>query len=355
MSSLLELESQNAERLNGEPFLLHEFFERTARQWPERTALDIPPGNERRERRLLTYGELESRSETLACFLRTLVADECVVAILLPRHSEHLYISQLAVMKAGAAYTCIDPSFPDEQVRSVLEDSDSIALLTDEAGRAHAKRVGFADTRIFNVAEPMAETQTSMLAPPSWLTARSLAYIIYTSGTSGRPKGVMIEHGSIANLVASDLEEFGLSSDARIGQSSSASYDSSVEEIWLAFASGATVVVMDDETARLGPDLVPWLQRERITVLCPPPTLLRTTGCGDPETALPDLSLLYVGGEALPADIADRWAKGRRLVNGYGPTECSVTSFRETILAGEPVTIGRPVSLSTPLAQLTFP
>lgn len=101
--------------------------------------------------------------------------------------------------------------------------------------------------------------------------------------------------------------------------------------------------MMDDETARLGPDLVEWLQRERISVFCPPPTMLRTTGCDNPETALPRLSLLYVGGEALPPDVAARWARGRRLENGYGPTECTVTSLRETIREGEPVTIGRPV------------
>jgi non-ribosomal peptide synthetase component F len=111
----------------------------------------------------------------------------------------------------------------------------------------------------------------------------------------------------------------------------------------MALAVGATVVVMDDDAVRLGPDLVRWLRDERITVLCPPPTLLRTTGCSDPEKELPDLALIYVGGEALPRDIADRWSRGTRLENGYGPTECAVTALRGTIKAGEPITIGRPV------------
>ncbi len=341
--SLFPLQTSGvAERSAGDPFLLHQFFERAARRSPERTALDVPPCNGRRERRLISYGKMESQSNSLAGSLRTFVDKECVVAILLPRYNEHLYISQLAVLKAGGAYTCIDSAFPDEQVRDILVDSEAVALLTDGAGAARAKRFGFAGERVLDVANLIAD-ESSIVAPPSWLAATSLAYIIYTSGTTGRPKGVMIEHASIANLVGSDLEEFCLSPDDRVGQSSSASYDSSIEEIWLAFAAGATVVVMDDETTRLGPDLVPWLRRERITVFCPPPTMLRTTGCDDPETALPDLSLLYVGGEALPPDVADRWARGRRLVNGYGPTECSVTSIRDTIREGEPVTIGRPV------------
>src|SRR5215468_9886200 len=120
--------------------------------------------------------------------------------------------------------------------------------------------------------------------PKAWLAPNSLAYIIYTSGTTGRPKGVMIEHGSIANLIGSNLEFFKLSPNDRVAQSSSPAYDSSVEENWIAFAMGATLVVLDDETTRLGPDLIPWLRHERITVLIPPPTLLRTTGCNDPKS-----------------------------------------------------------------------
>src|SRR6185295_919415 len=96
-------------------------------------------------------------------------------------------------------------------------------------------------------------------------------------------------------------------------------------------------------TVRLGPDLVPWLRRERITALCPPPTLLRAAACGDPQTELPDLKLLYVGGEALPDDVAERWSRGRRMVNGYGPTECTVTCLRADIVPGQEVAIGRPV------------
>lgn len=111
----------------------------------------------------------------------------------------------------------------------------------------------------------------------------------------------------------------------------------------MALASGATSVVLDDEVARLGPDLVPWLRDERITVLCPPPTLLRAADCTDPAAELPELRLLYVGGEALPSDVAELWARGRRMVNGYGPTECTVTCLRHEVVAGEPVAIGRPV------------
>ena len=327
------------------PTLLHEFFSRTVEYRPDRTAVEIPPGSGRPMRRSATYAELARQAGIVTALLRPFVQSECVVAIFLPRQGEHLYSSQLGVLKAGAAYTCLDPALPDEQVREILVDSQAVALLADAPGLARARRLGFKAEGSFDVIGQINQARDPATSgpPPTWLSGRSLAYIIYTSGTTGRPKGVMIEHRSIVNLIAADVEEFVLPPEARVGQSSSAAYDSSVEEIWLAFSAGATLVVMDDETARLGPDLIPWLRRERISVLCPPPTLLRATGCADPATALPDLTLLYVGGEPLPRDVADAWVRGRRLVNGYGPTECTVTSLRGQVHAGEPVTIGRPI------------
>jgi non-ribosomal peptide synthetase-like protein len=346
MSLLVQPTSDGATRSVEEPLFLHQYFERAVRRWPERPALDVPPGIGRSERRVLTYAEVQQQANAIATFLSTFISGECVVAIQLPRRSEHLYIAQLAVLKAGAAYTCIDPIFPDQQVRDILDDSAAVALLTDTAGAACASRIAFNSERIFDVAELIAQSHHLLVAPPppDWLTPSSLAYLIYTSGTTGRSKGVMIEHGSINNLVSHDLKEFNLTPDDRVSQNSSAAYDSSVEEIWLALAAGATLVVMDDETVRRGPDLVDWLRRERITVLCPPPTLLRTMGCDDPQTALPNLSFIYVGGEALPRDVADRWARGRRLENGYGPTECTVTATHARVMEGEPVSIGRPLA-----------
>lgn len=332
------------------PTWLPEFFEHAARTWPDALAIDIPPGPTRPERTTLTYAALAEQVEALRTAIQDHVMGECIVAILLGRDTERLYVAQLAVLSAGAAYLCIDPSFPDEQVREILRDSAAVLLLTDAVGQARAE-LGEFPVQVHPVGINPSQRVTSRPEgtrakggepkPAGMLTA--LAYVIYTSGTTGKPKGVLIEHRSIVNLVQSDLVEFGLGPGDRVAQGSSPAYDSSVEELWLALASGATVVAMDDDAARLGPDLVGWLQRERISVLCPPPTLLRTTGCESPAELLPALKLLYVGGEALPRDIADTWAKGRRLVNGYGPTECTVTALRGDVRVGEAITIGTPV------------
>lgn len=330
---------------SGEPQLLHGFFERSARVQPHAVAVEVPPGPGRPERQRVTYGELARQAGALARRLGRLVEGESVVAILLPRESARLFAAELGVLEAGAAYVCLEHGFPDAHARYVLSDCSAVALLTDAAGRERAAHWGFPAERILDVDQLLQSELNGHEppAPPPWLKPESLAYVIYTSGTTGTPKGVLIEHRSVANLVGSDLEAYGIGPSDRVAQNSSHAYDSSVEETWLAFASGAALVVVDDAAVRLGPDLVPWLARERVTVFCPPPTLLRATGCADPLAALPELRFLYVGGEPLSDDVAERWGRGRWLENGYGPTECTVTVVRGRVSPGEPVTLGKPV------------
>ncbi len=324
------------------PSVLHAFLAEVAARNPGGTAIEVPPARARPERQVMTYAELAALTDRLALHLAPKLEAERIVALLLPRTSPMLYAAQIAVLKAGGAYTAIDPSFPDDRIAEVLEDADAVCVLTDAAGASRLGPVAGA-VPLLDAAALAAQVPSAGAALPAEVRPEQLAYVIYTSGTTGKPKGVLVEHRNVANLVASDLAEFALTPADRVIQGSSAAYDSSIEEIWLAFASGAALVVMDDEAARLGPDIIAWLRRERASVFCPPPTLLRSSGCRDPEAALPDLRLLYVGGEALPRDIADRWAKGRRMVNGYGPTECAVTCLRGDIVPGGPITIGRPV------------
>ncbi len=326
-----------------------DLFARTCTRSPDAVALEIPPADGR-ARVTLSYSELDRMSRAVATLLAPHAARDAVVALALPRTDARLYAAILGAMRAGCAYSAIDPVFPARQAADILRDANAVALIADHARAteilAGANRDAIQCPHIAPDAIDRAAAHAERFAQRV-LDADSLAYVIYTSGTTGKPKGVEITHRSILNLVRGDLAEFGLHEGDRVAQGSSASYDSSIEEMWLAWAAGATALVMDDETARLGPDLLPWLQRERVTVLCPPPTLLRTLACDDPQRDLPLLRMLYVGGEALPPDLADAWARGRRLENGYGPTECTVTCLRATVHAGEPVTIGRAIPGTT--------
>ena len=274
--------------------LLHRFLDAPLLRAPDSIAIEVPAGWDSaglaRARQALTYKQLALRSDALATSLVARTGPERIVAILLPREQVELYVAQLAALKAGAAYACIEPSLPDDYARHLVEDTQADVLLTDASGALRAAALGVPADKV--VVVPQADPAAPAAALVDRATPQNLAYLIYTSGTTGRPKGVMIEHASIANLVASDLAEFALGPGDRVAQGSSPAYDSSIEETWLALAAGGTVVVLDDRVVRSGPDLLAWLQHERITVFCPPPTLLRATGCKDPRTALPDLRLL---------------------------------------------------------------
>ncbi len=331
--------------MSANAVLLHEFFDKFARETPDQIALDIPPGSGRSQRSTLTYRALSSRAASAQARLAPRVHGESLVSLLLPRTSVDMYAMQLGVLRAGAAFHCIDPSFPDERIAALLDDAEPVAVVTNAAGAARLAKMRITSLFVIDVeSHPLQELHDAAHVAPPWLSPETLAYVVYTSGTTGKPKGVAVEHRAIANLVASDCDTFRLSPSDRVGQGSSHSYDSSIEEIWMAWSAGAALVVIDDATVRAGPELAAWLDRERLTVLCPPPTLLRSMGLRDAAERLPRLSLLYVGGEALTQDVVESWAPGRRLVNGYGPTECAVTTVRAEITPGRPVTIGTPIA-----------
>ena len=317
---------------------LNSIFQEAVLNFPNHIAIDVPPFDKNQTRLKFTYKEIDYLSNYLCLKIQSFIKKDSVVAINLPRNSHHIYVAELAVLKCGGAYTVIDTSFPKERGEYILSDSQAVLLITNN------NFLNFNPAKTIDISiidQP--DIGTAAYQSPLWLEGECLAYIIYTSGTTGHPKGVMIEHKSVVNLVLSDRDYFKLSPHMRIAQTSSNSYDSSVEEIWLAFGCGGTLVVASDEVVRLGPDLGKWLQDEKINVLCPPPTLLRMGVSNDPQKDFPDLKLLYVGGEDLPQEIVEKWAPGRWLENGYGPTECSITITRTRVFENHPVTIGCPV------------
>lgn len=306
---------------------------RVAVEVPEDSAGSVRPAS------AMTYGALVDRAAQLAAVLAPRVEAEDRVVVLLPRHHPDAVAAQLAVWWVAGAFVCPDPRHPDAALHHVVRDSGAVAALSDRDGAARLAPV--VERERVLVVDDLGPCASSPAPAP--LTASSLAYVLYTSGTTGRPKGVLVEHGGLANLVRSDVERFGLGEGDRCLQGSSLAYDSSLEEIWSPLAGGATVVVADDERIRGGPDLVAWLRAQRITVVMPTPTLLRTLGVREPARELPDLRLIYTGGEAVPDEVVDLWADAVWLENGYGPTECTVVCTRGRLRRGEPVTIGRPI------------
>ncbi len=313
--------------------LLHEFFEAQADARPQAIALVI-------EGRRITYSELEEEANRLARYLRRRrVGPGSLVAMLLPR-SLNAYTAILGTIKAGAAYLPLDPEHPADRISYILRDSHAETLLTTASLASH--HPGFHGSVIAVDAEASSirsETHTRLPTGEIELGPDDLCYVIYTSGSTGRPKGVQVGHWSVCNLVKAEAQVFQLAPEDRVCQIASLSFDLSVEEIWLAFQAGASLVPAPHELSHGGPDLSKFLTEHQVTVLSCVPTLLSML-----DEEIPTLRLLILGGEVCPENLVARWARpGRRMVNTYGPTETTVTATHADLTPGRPVTIGRPL------------
>ncbi|MGA2590501.1 MAG: Pls/PosA family non-ribosomal peptide synthetase [Bryobacteraceae bacterium] len=313
--------------------VLHKIFEARAEAWPEALAVIFGQQQE-------TYGELDRRANRLARHLRRRgVRSGSVAGMLLPR-SIDAYATILAILKAGAAYVPVDPEYPADRIAYILADSGAGALVTTaELAVRHAAFRG-AVICVDADRSRIATESSAALSPEQFhIDSQDLCYVIYTSGSTGRPKGVMVEHRNACHLVCTEGRLFGVRPEDRVYQGASLSFDLSIEEIWLAFCAGATLVAATPELAHAGPDLARRLAECGVTVLSCVPTLLSML-----EEDVPTLRLLILGGETCSNQLVARWWRaGRRIVNTYGPTETTVIATYTDAFPDKPVTIGRPV------------
>ncbi len=312
--------------------LLHDLFEETAAIHPQRTAVVD-------ESTFLTYQELDHQSNQLAAHLnRQGIGRGSFVGLLLPRSGD-VYVALLAILKAGAAYVPLDPEYPEDRVQYILSDVGAAAVLTcQELSQKVRGSVG-------KVLELDAMTPGFDQGPDSQAHTRpetqptDPAYVIYTSGSTGRPKGVIIQHRSACHLVRAEGWLFAVQPTDRVYQGFSIAFDASVEEIWLAFHSGAALVVGTSRMVHSGAGLADHLSAAGVTVLSTVPTQLSMM-----NDTLPGVRLLIVGGESCPSELVRRWTRpGRRMVNTYGPTEATVIVTAGDLQPDQPVTIGRPI------------
>ncbi|MFG1797765.1 amino acid adenylation domain-containing protein [Nocardia sp. NPDC049149] len=272
-----------------------------------------------------SYGELNRLANRLAHRLRDRgVTPEQRIGILADR-SLWTIVAMLGVLKAGAAYVPLDPSYPEDR-RTAMTVA---AALTLELGP------GALDIESLCAAGPAELDQN----PPRRTTRSSAAYLLFTSGSTGRPKGVVIEHRGVVNLISGQAAVLGLTARSAVLQYASPSFDSSVWEIFPVLAVGGTLRLADRRLLLPGPDLTRLLADGVDTVTMPPSVLALLAG-----DELPNLRTVVSAGEQCSADVVERWAGGRRFLNCYGPTETTVcATARETSDARHSARIGRAV------------
>lgn len=311
-------------------FLDH-YFEQSAIQYPDSIAIE-------QGSKTYTYTEADSLANQFAHYLiERGVGPEEKVVIFLPRCAE-VYIMMLGVLKAGGAYIPLDPEIPAERVHYIMEDSEAKMLITSNEIPEQI-RVKLEPQPLFNIDEQMQSISCYPITKPiiENRTPNDLCYIIYTSGTTGKPKGVLLEHRNVDNYIQGAQIIYPIDSSYRALQGFSVSFDASVEEIWVPFSVGATLVVGTFDIMRSGDQFADLLNRLDITFLSCAPTLLSMV-----KEDIPGLKILIFGGEVCTTDLAHRWCKPGRLVyNTYGPTEATVIATYAILNTTDPVTIGK--------------
>ncbi|GAA5142128.1 non-ribosomal peptide synthetase [Pseudonocardia adelaidensis] len=295
----------------------------------------------------LTYPELDERANQLARYLLRQGARAGDRIGLLFDQAVHTYVAMLAVSKIHAAYVPLDVGFPPDRIRYIVSDARAHLVLTTFG--VHERVDGLEDIapQLLHLdaaaADIEGEARCRLADSERGAPVDDLAYLIYTSGTTGRPKGVAISHASICNFVRVAAEVYGIRSDDRVYQGMTIAFDFSVEEIWVPWTSGATLVPRPAGPSLVGPDMHDFLTERHISAMCVVPTLLATL-----EEDLPELRFLLVSGEACPQDLIRRWHRpGRRFLNVYGPTEATVTATWSVLDPDRAITIGQPLPTYT--------
>ncbi|MEM8809424.1 MAG: AMP-binding protein, partial [Cyanobacteria bacterium P01_G01_bin.38] len=300
------------------PRCLHQRFEQQAEQTPERVALIV-------EDQRLTYRELNRRANQLAHHLQQLGAGPEVIVALYLERSPELLITLLAILKAGSAYLPLDPTWPASRVTCQLKDAKAPILVTQQQLLSHG--IEGPDQVVCLGRDRAGLLLQSTANPMSAVTPANLAYILYTSGSTGQPKGVAVEHRQLLTYIDSVIERLELPAAAHYAIVSTLAADLGQTMLFPCWYQGGTLHLMTPDRARDAKALSEYAQQQPIDCLKIVPShlqaLLQTS---HPQSLLPRQRLV-LGGEACPWTLIEQvqqLAPNCRSFNHYGPTETTV-------------------------------
>ncbi len=322
----------------GRDLCLQQILETQVSQHPD--AVVVVQGKEE-----FTYRELNERANQLAHYLREHgVGLDVRVGVLLER-SVNFIVALLGIIKAGGTYVPLDGTYPKQRLQFMLEDA-GVRLLLTERNQPEVATDATEVVYLDHAAELLANMSSENLENVN--RAEDLAYVMYTSGSTGQPKGVAVTQRAINRLVR-NTEYATLESSDRLGQTSNVSFDAATFEIWGALLHGATLVVLPKETVLSPLELKREIAKQKISVMFLTTALFNQMAQSVPE-AFASLRYLIFGGEASDAQavkrVVDR-GKPQHLLNGYGPTEGTTftTTFEvNEVTPGHALPIGRPLS-----------
>jgi len=323
---------------------LHTLIEEQVRLYPENPAVAGAACS-------LSYREFNERANQLAHYLRSRgVTRGDRVGVCLDSSPE-LAVSLFAVLKSGAACVPLDPAYPADRLRYMLEDVNARVVIT----RARMLPTALPQTcelLLLEEAEKAISNQAK-LNPEIEVSPYDVAYVIYTSGSTGKPRGVMLTHLGLANYNVHAARMYAMTPQDRVLQFCSISFDIAIEEMFIAWLSGACLTLKAKDMPLAVPEFLSWIEERGITVLDLPTAYWHEWVHEVPQlkqVVPPALRLVIVGGEKPLSQAYAKWintpAKRVRWVNTYGPTETSIC-----VTAFEPDYDGQPVPENIPIGR----
>ncbi len=320
----------NTETPYDETATLVSLFERQVRQNPGKEALVF--GN-----KSFTFRELNQKANQLARYLKAnyKIKPDDLVAVHLPR-SEWMIISLLGILKSGGAYVPVDPAFPEERVNYIVDDSMCKCILDEdelEKFRSKADSYGVKNFKLVNKPD-------------------DLAYVMYTSGSTGNPKGCMLEHKGIVNRLEWMWRYYAFTSEDVILQKTTFTFDVSVWEIFMPLAWGCKMVLCSSEDTYSPDNIIELIQTHAVSCCHFVPGMLKvfmealSVSAGKWEQISP-LRAIMASGEALPLKTVQMWYKQSNIpiYNLYGPTEASIdVTYYDTTPASTSIPVGQPIA-----------
>ncbi|KAF0690986.1 hypothetical protein As57867_017645, partial [Aphanomyces stellatus] len=304
--------------------LLHHAFEERAKQHPDVRAIEFEGAG-------LTYGELNDLANTLAAALCAMgVGVGCRVAVIMDRCLE-FPLGLLAVLKVGAAIMPLDASFPINRLEFMLRDANASAVVTTTFHQERMDEMGLAlDVVGIDVAD-LAKTSPSKVVC-DFATGSDEAFIVYTSGSTGNPKGIPVTHAGAVNAVQSWSKEAGIGDGLRVLQFMAIGFDACMWETWGSLSHGSCLVFrgQDIEAAIAIADVL----------MCTPTGLQHL---GHPSL-YPNLRFVIAAGEPCPTSLKTLWASTVEMINVYGPSECAILTHLSVLTPTTAVSVGKPIS-----------
>lgn len=275
----------------------------------------------------ISYAELSQRVISISCYLKDSGIKTGDLVILWMDKSPEYIEYLLSVWTVGATFLPLDRKTPIARVEWICKDANAKLIVVDNDNYAY-------NLTSLNVMVTTTNFLTEQTSSSSWndfssmqkkykVQSDDVAYIIYTSGSTGNPKGVVVTHEGIVNFLKEQIKVFQVKSKSKILQYLSIGFDASISEIGISLLSGAEIRIESDVKIKDTVGLINTLEKERITHICLPPSLLPVL---DIHKIPSSLETIIIGGEVCPVETVREWAGKVRLVNVYGPTEATVCS-----------------------------